>query len=160
MRGGASATGRARVRLARPVVSESIAERYSRLAREGAGGRAELQRPGQHALVAGGDLLDDLLLEREQPLRAAVEPQPGLGRLDAPPGAVEQLGPEPLLERPHLQADGGLGDPEPLRGLREAAPLDDGAEGGELTRIHKRSLYLSDETRRRGCGGGRRARPG
>src|ERR671931_1863195 len=39
MRAGASPTGRAGVRLARPVVSESIAERYSRLAREVADGR-------------------------------------------------------------------------------------------------------------------------
>jgi len=39
MRGGASPTAETGVRLARPVVSESIAERYSRLAREGAGGR-------------------------------------------------------------------------------------------------------------------------
>jgi lipopolysaccharide/colanic/teichoic acid biosynthesis glycosyltransferase len=39
MRGGASRLVEAGVRLARPVVSESIAERYSRLAR-GAGGRS------------------------------------------------------------------------------------------------------------------------
>src|ERR671932_808400 len=39
MRGGARLTRQGRSRLARPVVSESIAERYSRLAREGAGGR-------------------------------------------------------------------------------------------------------------------------
>ena len=39
MRGGASLTRKCRSRLARPVMSESIAERYSRLAREGVGGR-------------------------------------------------------------------------------------------------------------------------
>ena len=39
MRGGASLARKGGARLARPVVSESIAERYSRLAREGAGGR-------------------------------------------------------------------------------------------------------------------------
>ena len=55
----------------------------------------------------------------EQPLRAAVEPKPGLGRLDPPPGAVEELRPEPLLERAHLQADRRLRHPEPLSRLRE-----------------------------------------
>ena len=50
--------------------------------------------------------------------------------------------PEPLLERPDLQADGGLGDAEPLGRLREAAPLDDRAEGGELARVHKRILSM------------------
>ena len=51
-----------------------------------------------------GELAEQLLLEREQPLRAAVEPEPRLGRLDAPARAVEQLRAEPLLERPHLLA--------------------------------------------------------
>ena len=72
-----------------------------------------------------GHLGDDLLLEREQPLRAAVEPHARLGRLDAPAGAVEELRPEPLLERPDLEAHRRLGDAEPLGRLREAAPLDD-----------------------------------
>ena len=82
-----------------------------------------------------GELVEQLLLEREQPLRAAVEPQPRLGRLDAPARAVEKLLPEPLLERPHLLADRGLRDAEPRRGLREAPPLDDRAESGQLTRV-------------------------
>ena len=91
--------------------------------------------PRQLARRSSADLGDHLLLEREQPLRAAVEPHPRLGRLDPPAGAVEQLRPEPLLERPDLQADRGLGDAEALRGLREAPPLDDRAERGELPRI-------------------------
>ena len=88
------------------------------------------------------DVRHELLLELEQPLRAVVEAHPRLGRLDPAPGAVEQLLPEPLLERAHLEADGRLRDPEPLRRLREAAPLDDRAERGELLRFHKRSLYV------------------
>ena len=63
------------------------------------------------------ELLEELLLEREHPLRVAVEPPPGLGRLDAAARAVEQLPAEPLLERPDLQADGRLRDAEPLRRL-------------------------------------------
>ena len=95
---------------------------------------------GELALALAGDLVEDLPLEREQPLGAAVEPQPCLGRLDAAAGAVEELRPESLLERPHLQRDGGLGDAETLGSLREAAPLDDGAEGGELACVHKQIL--------------------
>ncbi len=48
--------------------------------------------------------------------------------------------PEPLLERAHLQRDGGLRDAEPLGRLREAPPLDDGAERGQLARVHKQIL--------------------
>ena len=50
------------------------------------------------------ELVEQLLLEREHPLRAAVQPQPGLGRLDPAAGAVEQLLAEPLLQRAHLLA--------------------------------------------------------
>ena len=85
---------------------------------------------------------DELILEREHPLRPAVEPPACLGRLDAPARAVEELRPEPLLERAYLQRDGRLRDAEPVRRLREAAPLDDGAKRGQLTRVHKRSLSL------------------
>ena len=94
----------------------------------------------------GGDLLEHLLLELEQALGAAEEAQAGLGRLDPAAGAVEQLRAEPLLERPHLERDGRLRDAEPFRRLREAAPLDDRAERGQLSRIHKRILS---------CGAGR-----
>jgi hypothetical protein len=56
------------------------------------------------------------------------------------------LRPQPLLERPYLQRDGRLSDAETLGRLREAAPLDDGAEGGELTRVHKEiGNYILDE---------------
>ena len=107
----------------------------------GAGRGADLERPLELVGRLLGDLGDDLLLEREQPLRAAIEPHARLGRLDPPPRAVEQLRPEPLLERPDLQAHRRLGDPEPLGGLREAAPLDDRAERCQLARVHKQSLY-------------------
>ena len=83
---------------------------------------------------------EHLLLEREQPLRADVEPHPGLGGLDAPPRAVEQLRPEPLLERAHLEADRRLRDAEPLGRLRERSALDDGAERCELARVHEQTL--------------------
>ena len=114
-------------------------QRQHRLAR--AGRRAELEAPAQLASPSSAATSSsELLLEREQPLRAAVEPQPRLGRLDAPPRAVEQLRAEPLLERPDLQADRRLRHAEPLRRLREAAALDDRAERGQLTRVHKQSL--------------------
>ena len=100
----------------------------------------ELELPAELALGLARDLLEDLVFEREQPLRAAVEPQPSLGRLHSAAGAVEELGPEPLLERAHLERDCRLRHAEPLGRLREAASLDDGAEGGELARVHKDSL--------------------
>ena len=122
------------------VLALELAEQQRHDDRRGACRRAELQLAGELALALAGDLVEDLSLEREQPLGAAIEPHAGLGRLDAAAGAVEQLRPEPLLERPHLQRDGGLGDAEALGRLREAAPLDHGAEGGELTGIHKQIL--------------------
>src|SRR5581483_10031077 len=116
----------------------------------GPGRGAELEPAAQLLAALERDLGDHLLLEREQPLRAAVEAQARLGRLDAAPRAVEQLRPEALLERPHLEAHRRLGDPEPLRRLREAPPLDDGAEGGELARVHKASLYFGTALRSAG----------
>src|SRR5207237_8449062 len=104
----------------------------------GPGRGAELERPGERTRFAAADLVEQLLLEGKQLLRGRVEPQPGLRRLDTAAGPVEGLGPEPLLERADLKADGRLGDPEPLRRLREALPLDHGAECGKLTRVHER----------------------
>ena len=100
----------------------------------------ELQLAGELALAFARELVEQLLLEREQPLSASVEAQTGLGRLDAAARAVEELRAEPLLERPHLQRDRRLGDAEPLGRLREAAALDDGAERRELARVHKHIL--------------------
>ena len=77
---------------------------------------------------------------REQALRAAIEPLARLGRLDAPARAVDELAPDPLLERPDLLAHGRLRDAEPLGRLREAAPFHDHAERCELTRVHKSDL--------------------
>ena len=83
-------------------------------------------------------------------MRRPIEALPRLGRLDPAPGAVEQLRPEPLLERANLEADGRLRDPEPLRRLREALAVDDLAEGGELSRIHQKSGdYVLDEPKYR-----------
>ena len=56
----------------------------------GAGRGADLQLARELALALAGDLVEQLLLEREDPLRAAVEAQAGLGRLHAAPRAVEQ----------------------------------------------------------------------
>jgi len=68
-------------------------------------------------LLTIGDLLEHLLLEGQQALRAPVEPQAGLGRLDAPPRAIEELASEPLLERADLQTDGRLRHSQALRRL-------------------------------------------
>ena len=100
----------------------------------------------------------DLLLEREQLLRAPVEAPPGLGGLDAPAGAVEELRPEPLLERAHLQRHRRLCDAQPLGRLREAPPVDDRAEGGELARIHKRELIREERCRVTSCASGSTSR--
>ena len=112
----------------------------------GAGRGAELERAREVALGLAGDVREDLLLERQEALGAAVQPQAGLRRLDAAARAVDELRPQPLLERPHLERDGRLRHAEALRRLREAAPLDDGAERSELARVHKETLY--DEDRR------------
>ena len=56
----------------------------------GARRRAELERPGELAATAAGDVVDKLLLERQQPLRRRVQPQSRLRRLDSPSRAVEQ----------------------------------------------------------------------
>ncbi len=90
-------------------------ERQQRLARPGR--RAQLEPPAKVAVRLRRRLVEQLLLEREQLLRPAVEPPAGLCRLDAPAGAVEELRAEPLLERADLEADRRLGDPEPRRRL-------------------------------------------
>ena len=102
-----------------------------------AGGRADLERAAELALLAGLELLEQLTFEGEQALGAAVEREARLGRLDAATRAIEQLASKPLLERADLEAHRRLRDPEPLGRLREALPLDHGAERCELSRVHK-----------------------
>src|SRR5579862_7645304 len=97
-----------------------LAEKLREHDAPGAGRGADLERAGQLVGRVAADLGDELVLEREQALSAAVEPQAGLSRLDAPARAVQELRPEPFLERAHLQADGGLRHAQPLRRLREA----------------------------------------
>ena len=97
--------------------------------------------PREPVAVGRRDVLEQLLLELQHSLRAAIEATPGLGRLDATARSVEQLLPETLLERPNLEADGGLRDAEALGGLREAPPLDDRAKGGKLAGVHIRTAY-------------------
>ena len=106
-----------------------------------AGRGADREQPRDVPDSLRDDLVEHLFLEREKPLCAAVEAHAGLGRLDAPARPVEELRAESLLERPHLEGHGRLGHAEVLRRLRERASLDDGAERGELARIHKRTLY-------------------
>ena len=88
-------------------------DRQHRPARPGGG--ADLEPAGELALRLLAELGEELLLQREQPLRAAVEPLARLGRLDAAAGAVEELPAEPLLERADLEADRRLRDAELLR---------------------------------------------
>ena len=104
------------------------------------GGGAYLEPPLQLALGLLSELREQLLLERQEPLRSAVEPESGLGRLDPAAGTVEELLPEPLLERTDLQADRRLRHAELVGGLREAAALDDSTERRELLRVHKNTL--------------------
>ena len=80
-----------------------LAEQERHDDRRRARGGSELELAAELALTLTGELVEQLLLEREQALCAAVEAQAGLGRLDATARAVEQLRPEPLLERPHLE---------------------------------------------------------
>ena len=108
----------------------------------GPGGSADLEPARELAVRLLSQLGEQLLLLREQPLCASVQPLTRLGRLDPAAGAIEQLAPETLLERPDLQADRRLGHSQLLGRLREAPPLDDGAEGSELPRIHISQAYL------------------
>ena len=109
-------------------------DRQHRPARPGGG--ADLEPAGELALRLLAELGEELLLLREQPLRAAVEALARLGRLDAAAGAVEELPAEPLLERADLEAHRRLRDAELLRRAGEAPPLDDGAERRQLPRVH------------------------
>ncbi len=85
---------------------------------------------------------EELVLDGQEALGAAVERNPGLSGLDAPPGPVDELLPDPLLERPNLQADRRLGHPEPLGRQGEAPLVDDRAERAKLARIHKRIICM------------------
>jgi hypothetical protein len=110
----------------------------------GARRRAEVERAGDRAQVVRIEILEQMLLGGQQPLRRRIEPAAGLRGFDTPPGAVEKLPAEPLLERADLEADGRLGHSQPLRGLGEALPLDHRAERGKLARVHKHSLCNAD----------------
>ena len=98
------------------VVALELAEEKRDEVRAGAGRGADRERALELAAL-GGDLVVELLLEGEHALRAAVEAEARLGRLDPAAGAVEQRLPEALLEGANLEADRGLRDAELLRGL-------------------------------------------
>ncbi len=106
----------------------------------GPGGGADLEPALELALGFLAEVREQLLLERDQPLRSAVEPETGLGRLDPAAGAVEELLADALLQRPDLQAHRRLRHPELVGGLREAAALDNRTKGRELLRVHKANL--------------------
>ena len=136
-----------RLRVGDREVDRHLGVRLGELAEEHWDDRAS--RPGrcaqseltaQRPLGVAGEVLEQLPLLREQPLRATVEAQPRLGRLDAAAGAVEELLPEPVLERADLKAHRRLSDPEPLGGQGKALALDDRAEGGKLAGVHKETL--------------------
>ena len=110
------------------MVLAELAEQERHDGAAGPGRRAELERAADRRSISAGDIAEQLLLLGQQLLRRRVQPQTRLSRLDAAARPVEQLRSEPLLERADLQADRGLRDPEPVGGLREALPLDDGAE--------------------------------
>src|SRR5712692_5629315 len=76
------------------VLRLELAEELGEHDPAGARGGADLERAAERALALAADLGDELLLEREQPPRAAVEPKPRFGRLDAPPRAIEKLRPK------------------------------------------------------------------
>ena len=108
-------------------------------ARPGRGADREL--PLQRPFGSAGDLVEELPLEREQPLRAPIEAVPCLGRLDPPPGAIEELLPDTLFERTNLLTDGRLRYAEALSCLGEALALDNRAKRSKLPRVHKPDLY-------------------
>ena len=85
---------------------------------------------GEVTLTRRRHLRDELILEREHPLRAAVEPPARLRRLHAPSRAVEELRPEPLLESAHLERHRRLGHAEAVGRLGEATAFDHRAERG------------------------------
>ena len=82
--------------------------------RGGACGGADREEARKLAFGLRRELVEHLRLEREQPLRAPIEPASRLGRLDATARAVEELGAEALLEGPHLERDRRLGDSQLL----------------------------------------------
>ena len=99
------------------VLALELAEKERQDDRRRPGRRAEVEGAGELALADGRDLLEELILEREHPLRAPVESPPCLGGLDPTSRAVEELLAKPLLERADLEADGRLRDAETLRRL-------------------------------------------
>src|SRR5262249_21584292 len=107
----------------------------------GPGGGADLECSVDLARGILRQVGEEVVLELQHSLRAAVEAEPGFRRLDAPARPVEELSSEPLLERPYLEAHRRLRHAEPLGRLRERPPLDNLAEGLQLPRIHKLYLY-------------------
>src|SRR3954447_18116899 len=75
-----------------------VAEQHGHDAPAGPGRRAELERSRDQVLVAGFEILEELLFGLQQPLSRRVQTKTRFGRLDATPRPVEELPAEPLLE--------------------------------------------------------------
>ena len=79
----------------------------------------------------------------EHPPRSRQQRLAGCGEGDVPAGAMEELGPELLLQGRDLPGQGGLGEMEGRGGLREVPGVGDLDEACELFEIHSNSLLLS-----------------
>ena len=96
--------------------------------RRGVVARADAVRDDQRPLLAGPEAADvaPQLLAGVQKRRASLEQErAGGGQLELVRRPVQQLDAELLLEQPHLTAERGLGDMEPLGRAREVAFLRD-----------------------------------
>jgi len=99
------------------VLSLELRERDRNRDRCRAGRGTEHEIASERSLARCGNVGDELVLEGEHALRAAIEAPAGLRWLDPAARAVQELRPEPLLESAHLQRDRGLGDTEAVGGL-------------------------------------------
>ena len=82
------------------------------------------------------EIVRRFLLVGEQAPHDVEQAAAGLGQLDAPAAAEEQLDPELALQRLHLGRDGGLADSQFARRGGETQPLSHRVEGSELGMPH------------------------
>ncbi len=99
------------------VLALELAEKQRQHRRTRPGRATDLEPSAKLTVRVARDLLQQLLLESQHALGAAVEPGAGLGRFHAAPGTIDEPLAEPLLERADLQAHGGLRHAELLRRL-------------------------------------------
>jgi hypothetical protein len=125
------------------MVALELAQEQRKEVAAGAGRGADCECSVKLAALLPRELLVELMLELEDALSLLVQDEPGLGRLNAAPGAVEERATEPLLQRADLEADRRLRYAQALGGLREALLLDDRHERRQLTGVHKHSLWTA-----------------